>query len=490
MAVRGGKREQRGERQKEIPVVKGEMRVNPLFYDVLRAMKRPYSKFLLMGGMRSGKSRQLMVLMVLAALKPETVLPERWRRQLDIEGVKAPTILIAREVFKDIKKTLWEDVVWACRMMGIWPSDEKENGLLKVNHSDLTLKFKETGGLIWFAGAQDDTSGMGVSPHITWLNEISEISRDYYRQVDGRTKLGTFMDCNPKMFANHWARQELLPNEFGDPETDSSAVWVHRSTWRDNNFLPPKIRAQIRSWEPTAENIAKGTADEYWWKVYGLGVFAVMEGLVFPEGRSWDWCETSEFPPMASVPSVYCLDFGFSDPLVFGRVAVVGNDLYVDELLYQKELLISAPETNPGADCLVKELLRLKIPKNAIIAADEAGKLEIETLHAAGWTGVIGVKKGKGSIRWGLSLMKGRFIKVTRRSAHWGVEAQEYCWPNADKVSNPDEVNPKGRAGDHLIDMARYGTVYLLGADGNVRRGVGAYGRPMLKSVKGTEWDY
>ena len=43
MAVRGGKREQRGERQKEIPVVKGEMRVNPLFYDVLRAMKRPYS---------------------------------------------------------------------------------------------------------------------------------------------------------------------------------------------------------------------------------------------------------------------------------------------------------------------------------------------------------------------------------------------------------------------------------------------------------------
>lgn len=489
MAVRGGKREQRGLRQKEMPSVTSDIEVNPMYFDLCRAIEKPYSKFLLIGGMRSGKSRQLMIWMVCAALKPEDVLPDRWMRQLRIEGVTGPTILIAREVFKDVKKTLWVDVEWVCKRMNIWPADGKENALLKVNKSDFSLTFKESGSSIWFAGAQDDTSGMGVSPHITWLNEVSEISKDYYRQVDGRTKLGTFFDCNPKMFTNHWARQELLPNEGLDPAKDSSACWVHRSTWKDNKFLPPKIRAQIASWEPTPENIAKGTADEYWWKVYGLGIFAVMEGLVFPEGKSWDWCETSEFPVMGSVPSVYCLDFGYTDAMAFGRVAIRGNDLFVDELLYESELLITAPATNPGADCLVKRFERFGVPKNAIIAADSAAKLQIETLHANGWTGVIGIEKPKGSIRWGLSLMMGRYIRVTRRSGHWAVETQEYCWPTGDKVKNPDEVNPRGRAGDHLIDAARYGTMYLLRADGNLKRGLGYGGRPLLRSRKGVVYD-
>jgi|GEM_PF-656645 len=490
MAVRGGKREQRGLRQKEVPVASGELEVNPMYADLCRAIEKPYSKFLLMGGMRSGKSRQLMIWMVCAALKPDDVLPVRWKKQLRIEGVKGPTILIAREVFKDVKKTLWEDVVWVCKRMNIWPVDGKENGLLKVNKSDFSITFKDSGSAIWFAGAQDDTSGMGVSPHITWLNEISEISKDYYRQVDGRTKLGTFFDCNPKMFTNHWARQELLPNEFSDPEKDKSAVWVHRSTWRDNKFLPPKIREQIASWEPTPENIAKGTADEYWWKVYGLGIFAVMEGLVFPGGKSWDWCSNESFPPMVTVPSVYCLDFGWRDPLVFARIAIVGNDLYVDELIYEKELLLTAPETAPGADCLVKRLKALGIPKNAIIAADAAGALEIETLYADGWTGIKPIEKPKGSIRFGLSLMLRRFLRVTNRSSHWAVETQEYCWPKGEAGKNTDEVNPKGRAGDHLIDCVRYGTMYLLRADGNVKTGIGQYGRPVLRAVKGVRYDY
>ena len=484
MAVRGGKREFRGEKHQECPTVSGSLEVNPMYEDILRAVDNPrFSKFLLIGGMRSGKSRQLMIWMVTACFKPADVLPEHWLRQLRLEGVGAPTILIAREVFKDVKKTLWEDVVWVCKQMRIWPDDGKENGLLKVNKSDYTLTFKESGGQIWFAGASDDSSGMGVSPHFSWLNEISEISEAYYRQVNSRTKLGSFFDCNPKMFANHWARKELLPQEGGN-------VWVHRSTWKDNKFLPPKVRAEIAGWEPTEENIRKGTADEYWWKVYGLGIFAVMEGQVFPEGRTWDFCNEEDFPDMRTTPSVYCLDFGWSDPMAFCRVAIRGNDLFVDELLYERELLISAPASNPGVDCLDKRLKRLGIPKNAIIAADSASTEQIEMLQASGWTGVTGIKKPSGSIRWGIGLMKGRFIRVTRRSGHWAIEAQEYCWPSGDKVRDPDTVNPRGRAGDHLLDAARYGAMYLLGKDGNVRAGVGGIGRPTLKSVKGVRYDY
>lgn len=482
MAVRGGKREQRGERQKAMPTVSGELEVNPMFSDILKAVANPqFEKFLLIGGMRSGKSRQLMIWMVSAAMKPDAMLPERWLKQMRLEGVSGPTILIAREVFKDVKKTLWEDAVWCCRKMRIFPDDGKENALLKVNKSDFTLTFKESGSQIWFAGAQDDSSGMGISPHITWLNEISEVSEAYYRQVDGRTKWGTFFDCNPKMFANHWARRELLPQE-------GKKVWVHRSTWKDNKFLPPKIRGQIASWEPTAENIANGTADEYWWKVYGLGVFAVMEGQVFPEGKTWDWSDG--FPDTRSFPSVYALDFGWTDPTAVCRVAVTGNDLFVDELLYERELLITAPETNPGVDCLDKRLKALGIPQNAVIVADCAAAEPIEMLRACGWTGVIPVDKPKGSIRWGIGLMKGRYIRVTRRSSHWAVEAQEYCWPSAEKYSNPDEMNPRGRAGDHLLDAARYGAMYLLGKDGNVRRGVGLDGRPTIRVERRKKYDF
>lgn len=490
--VKGGKRENRAKRKAEIgetvevkrssEVSVKEVEFNPSFNSVMKAMRRGYSRLLLMGGMRSGKTRQLMILMFGVALSPGDFLPPKHMKTLSVDNRTGVVIMIVRKYFKDVKRTLWVDAQTVAKQMGIWPEDGKENAVLKVNKSDLTLTFKTSGSAIWFVGATEEGSGMGVAPDITWLNEVSEIDEPFYKQVERRTTMMTFLDCNPKMGALHWVRRTVLPGEGGED------VWVHRSTFRDNLFLSPKVRKGILAMQPTKENIAAGTADDYGWKVYGLGLFAVPEGLVFPEGRAWDFIRGSDVMPDEKMyPSCYCLDFGYTDWMVFGKVSIVGNEIYFDEMLRERELLKTAPRESPGRDCLTRRLERMGVPKSAVIAADAADVTSIEAMHAAGWIGVVGVPKQRGSIRAGLSLMLARHICVTRRSIGWQQEVAEYSWPgeNARKMSGSlDEANPRGRAGDHSIDALRYGVMWLLREDGELNPGARRLGREKVIHVK------
>ena len=459
-----------------------EVEFNPSFNSVVAAMRKGYSRLLLMGGMRSGKTRQLMILMFGVALAPADFLPEKHKKTLATDGRTGVTIMIVRKYFKDVKRTLWVDAQTVGKQMGIWPDDGKENAVVKVNKSDLTITFKLSGSAIWFIGATEEGSGMGVSPDLTWLNEVSEIDEPFYKQVERRTTMMTFLDCNPKMGSLHWVRRTVLPGE-GGPD-----VWVHRSTFRDNLFLAPKIRKGILAMQPTKENIAAGTADAYGWKVYGLGLFAVPEGLVFPEGKTWSFISGADVMPDEKMfPSCYCLDFGYTDWMVLGKVAIVNNDIYFDEILREKELLKTAPKESPGTDCLTKRMERLGIPKNAVIAADAADATSIEALHVAGWTGVVGIPKKRGSLRAGLDLMLARYVRVTKRSIGWQQEVAEYSWPASARRSsegNLDDLNPVARSGDHSIDACRYGVMWLLREDGELRVGARVLGQKSIIKVK------
>lgn len=109
----------------------------------------------------------------------------------------------------------------------------------------------------------------------------------------------------------------------GAPET----IFTH-TTYKDNPFCPAGVRRTIEGYEPTPENIAAGTADEWRWKVYGLGVRAAQEGLIFPD---IDWID--EFPEDIE-RVVLGLDFGFTaDPTACVRVGFRNpNHLYLQEL--------------------------------------------------------------------------------------------------------------------------------------------------------------
>jgi phage terminase large subunit len=75
----------------------------------------------------------------------------------------------------------------------------------------------------------------------------------------------------------------------------------------DNTFLDQHIRDKINSYQPTPHNQARGTADEYKWKVYGLGERSRREGAIYE-----NWTECKEMPTGYKWKA-YGLDFGFTN---------------------------------------------------------------------------------------------------------------------------------------------------------------------------------
>ena len=114
----------------------------------------------------------------------------------------------------------------------------------------------------------------------SFCNEANSVSHDIWWQVNLRTKKQSIIDFNPS--AHFWAHEYL--------QGQNTTEWAV-TTFRDNKFIDPRTVDKILSYEPTPENISRGTANEYRWKVYGLGEVGRLEGLVFP-----DWKIAPEWP--------------------------------------------------------------------------------------------------------------------------------------------------------------------------------------------------
>lgn len=441
------------------------------FLDVISsAINVGWTRILLLGGTRSGKSYQLALLILRIALNPEEELPETYLRIMREQNRKGVFIVVGRQKRVDFATTIFKDLVSVLRQLGIWPSNESENDYVKWNKVDHVIRFKENGSEIWLMGADRTGKGMGAGADIVWLNEISEINTGFYEQLTLRVKMFAVFDCNPKMGESHWARKELLKGE-------GVRTFVHRSTFKDNYFLSDGEVNNILCREPTPENIAAGTADEYLWKVYGLGIFAIKEGLVFEEGNHWTVIDNESFPKDCAW--CWALDVGFKDKMAFGKVGLREGVIYIDERLYQSGLPISTPIDAPMTDSLIKRLPSFGVQRGDVIVYDAAAASAGAELRACGYNAIPARKEGNSrSIVPQIFQMKTRHIRVTDRSMGWRQEAMEYAW-------NPrvPEGNPVGGCGDHAIDMSRYGATYLILAGNRPREGAGS--RLLRRTAKG-----
>ena len=177
----------------------------------------------------------------------------------------------------------------------------------------------------------------------------------------------------------------------------------------------------------------QGTADEYMWKVYGLGLEAEREGLII---RNWEAGEFDE-----SLPFVYGMDFGYvNDPTTLVKCAFdkKRRTLYVEELLYK---------TGLSTDQIAEEIGEF-IKDRSLIVADSAEPRLIDELYYKNFN-ILAAKKGQDSVRLGISKLTNVKIVVSERSYNLQKELKNYVW-NEKKSNTPiDEYN-------HLIDAIRY----------------------------------
>lgn len=145
---------------------------------------------------------------------------------------------------------------------------------LTVLSGDLRIRFRN-GSEILFAGL-DDVEKLKSIYDITgiWVEEASELAESDFNQLDIRLRtdfpyyLQMILSFNP-ISATHWLKKRFFDSH--DPRATT-----HRSTYRDNRFLPPEAVRTLEAFRDT---------DPYYYQVYCLGEWGVTGKTVF-DGRA------------------------------------------------------------------------------------------------------------------------------------------------------------------------------------------------------------
>ncbi len=280
---------------------------------------------------------------------------------------------------------------------------------------------------IEFRGA-DDEGVFGLTQDVAWFNEPYSISRDIFDQIDQRTSDFIFIDWNPK------------EDHYIDILSKLPRTLVIHSTFKDNPFCPPEQRIKIESYEPTPENIAQGTSNQYKWDVYGLGIKGEIEGLCIPNFKMVD-----EIPAWANLYG-YGMDFGFTnDPT--SVVAMYADNhrkrIFIDEIIYSTGL----------KNKMICDLLNQKqVRKTELIIADSADPKTIDEIYDNGFENIHRAVKGPDSIRYGISLLNDVELFVRGQNIIRELSSYHHAKNKFGGYINEPEKNQQ----DHAIDAARY----------------------------------
>lgn len=378
------------------------MRVNKAVYQPLKIPKPIHVH---QGGTSSGKTYGIL----------QYLFEEGARNNNEVITVVAEDVPNLKSgAYRDAKNILSADPA----LRKWWPG---------LNKSDRTFSCA-SGSIMEFKSFQDEYDARSGKRDRLFINEANAVKYGIYEQLALRTSKQTIIDFNPS--ARFWAHEKL--------EHRDDVQWVI-TTFRDNAFLEPSIRKKILSYEPTPENIERGTANEYRWKVYGLGQVGRLEGLVFP-----DFKVTQEWPQQYKW-RVFGLDFGFTnDPTALVEIRYAHGKLYWRQHIYQTGL------TNPD---ICRRLEEIGHPKDELIVADSAEPKSITEISRQGWY-ITGAEKGPDSVSQGIDAIKRYPIMVHAGSKDLIEEFSSYTWKedkDGGRTNKPvDKFN-------HGIDGGRYG---------------------------------
>lgn len=333
------------------------------------------------------------------------------------------TINVIKETYNSFKTTLYDDFDKRLKDFGL-PSP--------FDKSKEVITFPILGNKINFIGADKESKFLGASCDFMYLNEMLDIEKGIFDQSEMRCRKFWWGDYNPKV-TEHWVYENVIKRD--------DVKFLH-STFKDNPFISPLELKKILSYEDTEDNRRQGTVDIYKWQVYGLGMRAAMEGLIFPN-VTW----INEFPNDCD-QETYGLDFGYTiDPSVLMRIGVKkreagGADIYLKKMFY-------TPTPKPED---LGALLEMTLPEGKHAWADSSDPAMIAALKHMGFA-VYGALKPRGSIVFGNSLINNFHVHMVRDpDLRKEQENYKYKEVNGIKLNEPiDKWN-------HCFDAARYGT--------------------------------
>lgn len=373
-----------------------------VYAEIQSAIDNGYTTVSLQGSSRSSKTYNTLIWLVVYCLThPYT--------RLSI--VRATLPALKGSVYVDFKEILLRLGVWDDRAM---------------NKSDMIYTFSN-GSWVEFFSTDNEQKLRGRKRDILFVNEANELSFIEWQQLKMRTTKYTILDYNPSFSDEHW-----ICSVNADHRT-----YHFISTYKDNPFLEQSIIEEIESLQYKNQSL---------WQVYGLGMQAVVEGLIF---RNVEYVD--DIPPQVR-KRWRGMDFGFTnDPTAIVTVGVDGDNLYIDEVAYATQML---------SGDIIRTLKAQDEPLEVI--AESADPRLLQEIYRAG-INIHPVKKFQGSVDAGIQKMLQYKLHITKRSANIIKEQKNYTY-RQDKEGK--WLNEPIDAYNHAMDAVRYVVMQkLLGGE-------------------------
>ena len=295
----------------------------------------------------------------------------------------------------------------------------------QVKHDKTRKTYKYKTRVVEFIGADDEQKLRGSKRKILYCNEANELGyKEEFFQLLMRTEHRIFLDFNPDD-EDIWINTELEKRRAAD----KGDVEVIVSNYRDNTFLSQSLIEEIEYLEDT---------DPEFWKIYGLGQYGNITGLIYEDVKI-----IKEVPTNARLIA-YGVDFGYTnDPTTIISVSREGDNVYIQEVEYSTGLTnqdIAERITANGLD-LRDEYI-----------CDSAEPKSIEELYRMGVNAKPAVK-GKDSIVHGIQILKRYNLHVTENSLNVRSELRKYKWM-VDRTGR--SLNKPVNKFNHAMDAIRY----------------------------------
>lgn len=323
------------------------------------------------------------------------------------------TVSVCRATLPAIKGSVLRDFIEIVQNVGVY---QQKN----FNKSELIYYF-ENGSFVEFFSCDNEQKLRGRKRDILYVNEANELKYIEWQQLQLRTTKFSIIDYNPSFSDDHW-----ICEVNKDPRTCHFIT-----TYKDNPFLEQKVIDEIESLQYKNKSL---------WQVYGLGLQAQVEGLVFENveivSKIPEWCKKKRYLGM---------DFGYSfDPTAIVEVCITDDTIFIDEICYKTRMLIGD---------IVGEL------KNAInergdtkIISESADPRMIDEIQYSGFN-IAPVRKYSGSVKDGIKKMLEYKIRITESSSNVIKEFKNYTYQqNKDGVWLNEPID----AMNHAIDAVRY----------------------------------
>lgn len=332
---------------------------------------------------------------------------------------------------KNIKKGVWSTVRKYSTTLDATVIRDFEEELHKqqlyeaVTHNKTKRTYIYGGRMVEFFGADDEKKLRGAKRNILYCNEANELEfKTQFFQLLIRTEDDIYLDFNPDD-ENVWINTELEQKRAHEMKD----VEVIVSTYKDNTFLPQSLVNEIEYLEKT---------DPEFWKIYGLGEYGKIYGVIFPDYKIIDSI------PDSCTLIAYGLDFGFTnDPCALLEVRQQDGELFINELEYKRGM------TNQDIGIRLKEL---GVQPHEYIVGDSAEPKSIQEIYNQHFN-IHPAQKGPDSIKNSIDILKRYKLNITSKSVNLIKELRSYKWStdkNGNAINTPVDYN------NHLIDALRY----------------------------------